>query len=210
MAKGRDDQKGSAPQEGKELASIMGYPYKCFLEMTEDDEEKTGFHMEEGVYCFTHMLKEVKNSAATLQRMMEEVLADQRGRNVEIYLEEIVIKSKSELDLVQDVEETLRKLKRVNIKIDPVTSSFGVKEGRFLGFTVTKERVRADLEKVQAIILNPTPKIPNQIQSLFLQLTAISKFIPKMAELQHPICKVRMRFKTTKGFDWTNKAEKSL
>ncbi|GJV67720.1 hypothetical protein Tco_1483229 [Tanacetum coccineum] len=109
------------------------------IRMAEDDEEKTGFHMEEGVYCFTHMLKELKNSAATLQRMMEKVLADQRGQNVEIYLEKVVIKSKSEMDLVQDVEETLRKLKRVNIKIDPVASSFEVKEGRFLGHMITKE-----------------------------------------------------------------------
>ncbi|GJW68414.1 reverse transcriptase domain-containing protein [Tanacetum coccineum] len=101
------------PKEGKELASLMGYPYKCFLrlpkeynqiKMADDDEEKT--------------------------RMMENVLADQRGRNVEIYLEEVVIKSKSEQHLIQDVEETLRKLKRVNIKINLITSSFGVKEGR--------------------------------------------------------------------------------
>ncbi|GKD83559.1 hypothetical protein Tco_1350398 [Tanacetum coccineum] len=48
----------------------------------------------------------------------------------------------------KDVEETLRKLKRVNIKIDPVMSSFGVKEERFLGHMVTKEGVRADPEKV--------------------------------------------------------------
>ncbi|GKC38563.1 hypothetical protein Tco_1050947, partial [Tanacetum coccineum] len=41
--------------------------------MTEDDEEKTGFHTEEGVYCFTHMPKELKNSEATLQRMIEKV-----------------------------------------------------------------------------------------------------------------------------------------
>ncbi|GJS90292.1 hypothetical protein Tco_0772928 [Tanacetum coccineum] len=65
-----------------------------------------------------------------IEKMMEKVLADQRGWNVETYLEEIVIKSKSELGLVQDVKETLRKLKRVNIKIDPTMSSFRVKEGR--------------------------------------------------------------------------------
>ncbi|GKC01841.1 hypothetical protein Tco_0993451 [Tanacetum coccineum] len=118
------------------------------IRMAEDDEEKTGFHTEEGVYCFTHMPRALKNSADTLQRMMEKVLANQRGRNVEIYLEEIVIKSKNEQDLVQGVEEILRKLKRVNINIDPITSSFGVKEGRFLGHMVTKEGVRADLEKV--------------------------------------------------------------
>ncbi|GJX07995.1 hypothetical protein Tco_0195927 [Tanacetum coccineum] len=75
-------------KEGEGLASIMGYLYKCFLRllkeynqirMTEDDEEKTGFHTEEGVYCFTHMPKELQNSATTLQRMMEKVLADHRG-----------------------------------------------------------------------------------------------------------------------------------
>ncbi|GJW10681.1 hypothetical protein Tco_1576508 [Tanacetum coccineum] len=155
------------PEEGEELTSLMGYPYKCFLRlpkeysqirMVEDDEEKTGFHMEEGVYCFTHMPKELKNSAATLQRMIENVLANQRGRNVEIHLEEVVIKSKSEQNLIQDVKETLRKLKRVNIKIDPIMSSFGVKEGKFLGHMITEEGLRADLERIQEIILIPTPK----------------------------------------------------
>ncbi|GKC91698.1 hypothetical protein Tco_1152347 [Tanacetum coccineum] len=158
--------------------------------MAEDDEEKTEFHTDEGVYCFTHMPKELKNPAARLQRMMEKVLADQRGRNVEIYLEEIIIKSKNKQDQVQDVEETLRKLKRVNNKIDPITSLFKVNEGRFLGHMVTREGVRADPEKVKTIILSPTLKNPNQIRSLFLQLTAISKFIPKLAELKYPIRKI--------------------
>ncbi|GKA11654.1 reverse transcriptase domain-containing protein [Tanacetum coccineum] len=177
LAKGRDDQKGLTPKwdahtipvklanktwkKGEELASLIEYPYKCFLRlpkensqiiMAENDEEKIGFHTEEGVYYFTHMPKGLKNSAATLEMMMEKVLADQRGRSVEVYLEEIVVKSKSEQSLVQDVEETLIKLKRVNIKIDPNTSSFGVEEGRFLGHMVTKEGVRADPEKVQEII----------------------------------------------------------
>ncbi|GJX60162.1 reverse transcriptase domain-containing protein [Tanacetum coccineum] len=87
---------------------------------------------------------------------------------------------------------------------------FGVREGRFLVHIVTKEGVRVDPEKVQAIILSPTPKGPNQIRSLFLQLTTISKFIPKLAELKYPIRKVRMRFKTGEGFDWTNEAEEAL
>nr|GFB38595.1 hypothetical protein [Tanacetum cinerariifolium] len=55
------------------------------IKIVEEDEEKTGFHTEEGIYCFTHMPKELKNSAATLQRMMEKVLTNQGGRNAEIY-----------------------------------------------------------------------------------------------------------------------------
>ncbi|GKB55848.1 hypothetical protein Tco_0912034, partial [Tanacetum coccineum] len=66
------------------------------IRMTEDDEEKTGFHTEERVYCFTYMPKELKNSMAILQKMVKKVLADQKGRNMEMYLEEIVIKSKRE------------------------------------------------------------------------------------------------------------------
>ncbi|GKC40871.1 hypothetical protein Tco_1053255, partial [Tanacetum coccineum] len=135
--------------------------------MAEDDEEKNRFHTEEGLYCFTHMPKELKNLVTTLQRVMEKVLADQGGRNVEIYLEEIVIKSISEQDLVQDIKEMLRKLKRVNIKIDPITSLFGVKEGRFLGHMVTMEGARADPEKVQEIILSPTLKRRNKQEESF-------------------------------------------
>ncbi|GKC10422.1 reverse transcriptase domain-containing protein, partial [Tanacetum coccineum] len=132
--------------------------------------------------------------------MMEKVLADQRGQNIEVYLEEIMVKSKSEQGLVQDIKETLRKLKRVNIKIDSNTSSFEVEEGRFRGHMVTKEGVRVNPEKVQATIRSPTPKGPNQIRSLFLQLTTIDKFIPKLAELKYPINKVRMRMDAaTKG-----------
>ncbi|GJS97904.1 reverse transcriptase domain-containing protein [Tanacetum coccineum] len=68
-------------------------------------------------------------------------------------------------------------------------SSFGVNEGRFLGYIVTEEGLRADPGRIQTIILSPTPRSPNQIRSLFLQLTAISKFIMKLAELKHPLRK---------------------
>ncbi|GJT15841.1 hypothetical protein Tco_0874547 [Tanacetum coccineum] len=68
------------PEMEEELESLIGYKHKCFLRlpkehsqvrMSESDEEKTGFHTEEGVYYFTHMPKELKNSAAMLQRMMD-------------------------------------------------------------------------------------------------------------------------------------------
>ncbi|GKD18212.1 hypothetical protein Tco_1207370 [Tanacetum coccineum] len=75
---------------------------------------------------------------------------------------------------------------------------------------VTKEGIRADPEKVQTIIQSPTPKSLNQIRSYFLQLKAISKFIPKLVELKYPIREVRMRFETTEGSGWTNEAEESL
>ncbi|GJV73095.1 hypothetical protein Tco_1493090 [Tanacetum coccineum] len=101
---------------------------------------------------------ELKNSAAILQRMEEKVLADQNGQNIEVYLEEIVMKNRSEQSLIQDVEETVDKLRRVNVKIDPSKCTFGMEEGKFLGYVMTKEGIRGDPEKNQAILRSPTPR----------------------------------------------------
>nr|GEV26301.1 hypothetical protein [Tanacetum cinerariifolium] len=114
------------------------------------------------------------------------------------------------MDLVQDAKETLRKLKRVNIKIDPAMSSFGVKKGRFLGLLVTREGLREDLVRIQEIILSHIPRSTNRIRSLFLQLTAISKFIPKLAKLKHLIREARTRMETTNESGWTNETKEAL
>ncbi|GKE70191.1 reverse transcriptase domain-containing protein [Tanacetum coccineum] len=97
------------------------------------------------------MPKELKNSTATLQRMVEKALADQKGRNVEVYLEDIVVKSKDEQSLMEDMEETLNKLKWVNMKIDPNESTYGIKKGRFMGYTITEDGIRPDPAKIQAV-----------------------------------------------------------
>ncbi|GKA88554.1 hypothetical protein Tco_0810318 [Tanacetum coccineum] len=81
---------------------------------------------------------------------------------------------------------------------------------KFLGHMVTEKGLRGDPERIQAIILIPTPRSPNQIRSLFLQLTAISKFISKLAELKHPLREARTRMETTKESVWTNEAEEVL
>nr|GFA34737.1 hypothetical protein [Tanacetum cinerariifolium] len=161
-------------------------------------------------YIVSPICQKRKKLCTTLQRMMEKVLANQRGRNVGTYLKEILIKSKSKMGLVQDIKETLKKLKRVNIKIDPTMFSFKVKEGRFLGHMVTEKGLRADPGRIHAIILSPTLRSPNQIRSLFQQLTAISKFIPKLAELKHPIREARTRIEKAKESGWTNEAEEDL
>ncbi|GJY34103.1 hypothetical protein Tco_0418572 [Tanacetum coccineum] len=116
--------------------------------------------------------------------MMERVLANQKGRNAEVYLEEIVVKSKSEQTLVQYVEETLRKLRRMNIRIDPNESTFEVEEGKFLGS-------EPDMKPI-------------------LKLTTISKFMPKLAELMHPIREVRKALDATNRFAWTSEAKKDF
>nr|GFD36620.1 reverse transcriptase domain-containing protein [Tanacetum cinerariifolium] len=87
---------------------------------------------------------------------------------------------KNEYSLIQDIKETLSKLRRVNIKVDPNASTLEIDEGKFLRHMVTKEGVMADLEKVQEIIQSPVPK------------------------------NVRMKLEAEEGSSWTGEAEEAF
>nr|GEW14569.1 hypothetical protein [Tanacetum cinerariifolium] len=98
-------------------------------------------------------------------KMIDKVIAEQKGRNVEVYLEEKVVKSISEQDLIHDVKETLYKLQRVSMKLDPSECAFGMKEGKFIGYIVMVEGRKADPGKVKSIISGSTHERPeNKMQ----------------------------------------------
>nr|GEV07817.1 reverse transcriptase domain-containing protein [Tanacetum cinerariifolium] len=83
------------------------------------DVEKMKFHTDEGVFCYTKMPFGLKNVEATYQRLVDTVFEGQMGRNLETYVDDIVIKSKTELEMINDVEETLLTLKKTVKKILP-------------------------------------------------------------------------------------------
>nr|GEY95971.1 putative mitochondrial protein [Tanacetum cinerariifolium] len=82
-----------------------------------------------------------------------------RGRNVEVYLEEAVVKSKPKKDRIEDVEETLYKLQRINMKLVPNGCAVGTEEGKFLGYVAMAEGIKSDPEKVKSILQNTTHKV---------------------------------------------------
>nr|GEU62244.1 reverse transcriptase domain-containing protein [Tanacetum cinerariifolium] len=72
----------------------------------EADEEKTTFHVGQGVYCYTKIPFGLKNASATYQRLMDKVFESQMGRNIEVYVDDLVVKSHTEAEMVRDIEET--------------------------------------------------------------------------------------------------------
>ena len=105
--------------------------------MAVEDEEKTAFITPQGCYCYTCMPFGLKNARATFQRAMRVCLGPQMGRNVEAYIDDIVVKSKDGTTLVQDLEETFGNLRRVNLKLNPEKCVFRVPFGKLLGFLVS-------------------------------------------------------------------------
>nr|GFA78027.1 reverse transcriptase domain-containing protein [Tanacetum cinerariifolium] len=130
------------PEIDWKVESLCGYPFKCFLDaykgyhqiqLAAADEEKTAFHTGQGVYCYTKMPFGLKNAGATYQRLMDKAFKSQMGRNIEVYVDDLVVKSHTEAEIVRDIEETFQTLRKINMKLNPKKCSFGLAEGVFLG-----------------------------------------------------------------------------
>nr|GFD15953.1 reverse transcriptase domain-containing protein [Tanacetum cinerariifolium] len=71
---------------------------------------------------------------ATYQRLMDKAFEGQIGRNIEVYVDDLVVKSYTEAEMMRDIEETFCILRKINMKLNPKKCSFGVAEGVFLGY----------------------------------------------------------------------------
>ncbi|GJT60016.1 reverse transcriptase domain-containing protein [Tanacetum coccineum] len=126
----------------------------------------------------------------------------QIGNNLEAYVDGMVIKSKDEKDLLADIAETFENLKAINMKLNPKKKcSFGVEEGKFLGYMVTSEGIRANPKKTKAISDLTSPKTLKEMQSLSGKLASLNRFLAKSAERALPF------FNTLKNITKENKHE---
>ena len=96
------------------------------IKLKKSDQEKTSFITPYGAYCYTSMSMGLKNAGATYQRTMQKCLQSQIGRNVHVYVDDIVIKTKERGTLLEDIEETFTNLRRYQMKLNPAKCMFGV------------------------------------------------------------------------------------
>nr|GEX13876.1 reverse transcriptase domain-containing protein [Tanacetum cinerariifolium] len=165
------------------VESLCGYPFKCFLDaykgyhqiqLAAADEEKTAFYTGQGVYCYTKMPFGLKNAGATYQRLMDKAFESQMGRNIEVYVDDLVVKSHIETVMGRDIEETFQTLRKINMKLNPKKCSFGLVEGVFLGYVITPEGIKPCLDKTTAVLQFPSPQTIKEVQSLNGKLASLN------------------------------------
>ncbi|GJX38659.1 reverse transcriptase domain-containing protein [Tanacetum coccineum] len=134
--------------------------------MAESDEEKTAFHTSHGVYCYTKMPFGPKNAGATYQRLVDKAFDSQVGRNIEVYVDDLVIKSHTEAKMLKDIDETFRTLHKINMKLNPKKCTFKAVEGMFLGYMISPEGIKPYPDKTEAVLQLPSPRTIKEVQSL--------------------------------------------
>ncbi|KAL0455843.1 UNVERIFIED_CONTAM: hypothetical protein Slati_0923500 [Sesamum latifolium] len=124
----------------------------------------------------------LKNAGATYQRLMDKIFRPQIGRNVEVYVDDMLVKSKKAEEHVKDLEETFSVLRKYKLKLNLAKCAFGVPGGCFLGFMVTQRGIEANPLKIKAIIDMKAPTCLNEVQKLTGRIAALSRFISKSAK----------------------------
>ena len=107
------------------------------IKLDKTNQEKTSFITSQGFFCYKVMLFGLKNVGATYQRLMNKMFAQQIGRNVQVYIDDMLVKSKWEDDHLTDLQETFDTLWSYNMKLNPSKCAFGVTARKFLGFMVS-------------------------------------------------------------------------
>ena len=132
----------------------------------------------------------LKNAGATYQRLVNKIFQDQIGRNMEVYVDDMLVKSKEEVDHIKDLREAFETLRRHRMKLNPAKCAFGVASGKFLGFMVTQRGIEANPEKIKAILDMKHTSSKKEVQRLTGRIAALSRFISKSAERCLPFFKV--------------------
>ena len=148
------------PRIDEVVDSTTGYELLSFLDcysgyhqisLKEEDQMKTLFITPFGAYCYKTMSFELKNAGATNQRAIQMCLNQQIGRNVEAYIDDVVIRTKTVDNLIADLEETFSNLNKHRWKLNPSKCIFGVPSGILLGYIVSARGIEPNPDKVSDI-----------------------------------------------------------
>ena len=129
----------------------------------------------------------------------------QIGRNVEVYDDDMLVKSKKEEDHLDDLKEMFNTLRQYNMKLNPSKCAFGVSSGKFLRFMVSRRGIEANPKKVRAILEMSSPKTIKEVESLTGRVADLNMFVSKATDKRLPF------FKTLKKvFAWTEEFESAF
>jgi hypothetical protein len=146
------------------------------------DQHKTAFICPWGTFAYKKLPFGLKNAGATFQRAMSYAFHDIR-HIVQPYLDDLPAHSAKRQDHPTHLREIFLRCRHYRIRLNPHKCVFCVESGRLLGFIVSREGIRLDPLKVEAILNLPPPASLQQLQSLQGKANFLRRFIPNYAEV---------------------------
>uniref|UniRef100_A0A2N9H1D0 Integrase catalytic domain-containing protein n=1 Tax=Fagus sylvatica TaxID=28930 RepID=A0A2N9H1D0_FAGSY len=167
---------------GHAMFSFMdGFSGYNQIRMSTRDAEKTAFRTPIGNFYYTVMPFGLKNAGATYQRTMTAMFHDMVHKEIEDYVDDIVVKSKKREDHLRVLRKVFDRCRLYKLKMNPLKCAFGVSAGKFLGFLVHNRGIDVDPAKASAIATMKAPTSHKELKSFLGRLSYIRRFIPGLA-----------------------------
>ncbi|RVW68713.1 Retrovirus-related Pol polyprotein from transposon 17.6 [Vitis vinifera] len=172
---------------GHSMLSFMdGFSGYNQILMAPEDMEKTAFITEWGTYCYRVMPFGLKNAGATYQRAATTLFHDMMHRDVEVYVDDMIVKSRGRADHLDALERFFERIRKFRLRLNPKKCTFGVTSGK-LGHMVSERGIEVDPDKIKAILDMPAPKTEKEIRGFLGRLQYISRFIARLTDICEPI-----------------------
>lgn len=140
----------------------------------------------------------LKNADATYVRAMTTIFHDMIHKEIEVYLDDVIIKSRESSDHLTHLRKFFERLRRYNLKLNPAKCAFEVPAGKLLGFIVSRRGIELDPSKIKAIQEFPLPKTRKEVMSFLERLNYISRCITQSTVICEPIFKLLKKDAPTK------------
>ena len=177
------------------------------IPMHSPDAEKTSFITPHGLYCYNVMHFGLKNDGATYQRLVTKMFCPLLGSTMEVYIDDMLVKSKQRPDHTTHLQQTFDLLRKYGMKLNPLKCAFGMSVGRFLGFMVTQRGIEANPAQLKAILQSPAPTSKKGVQQLIGRLAALGRFISRFMDRLKPF------FTTLRGAsqaEWNEECDRAF
>ena len=162
------------PRIDQLVNATVGHPRMSFLDaflgyhqipLALGDQEKTAFVTSTGNYHYKVMPFGFKNTGSTYQRMMTKIFKPQLSKSIEIYIDDMVVKSKVASEYVGDLENIFEILRKHKLRLNNSKYSFGVGSSKFLDYMVTHRGIEVNPNQIKATNSLQPPRIPRKSKS---------------------------------------------
>ncbi|XP_077221935.1 uncharacterized protein LOC143855747 [Tasmannia lanceolata] len=190
---------------GHALLSFMdGFSGYNQIKMAPEDMIKTAFTTQWGTYCYRVMPFGLKNAGATYQRAATTLLHDMIHKEVEVYVDDMIVKGKTRPEHTVALRKFFERIRKYQLRLNPSKCVFGVTSGKLLGFMVSERGIEVDPQKIKAIQEMEPPRTEKQIRGFLGKVQYLRRFIAHLTMTCEPIFKLLKKNSSKK---WTEECQ---
>ncbi|XP_026383610.1 uncharacterized protein LOC113279117 [Papaver somniferum] len=160
----------------KAITLMDGYSGYNQIPLAPEDQEHTSFFRPRGLYCYTKIPFGLRNAGATYQRLVEDMFEDKIHNTIEVYMDNMLVKSKVTANHIDDLREIFQTMRKYKMRVNSAKCTFWVTSSKFLGYIITDKGIESDPKNIRVVLEMSSPVTIKDVQWLNGNLAVLGRF----------------------------------